>query len=209
MDVALIDLLAVLGGAAGIGGALAWAMSGSQRRYRAVRDAPPTPIRDVVAGSLCRIEGRVRPLDETVVAPLSGRPCAWWRARARGLPTDIGMYVARQDHGVSFTIEDDTGRATIDPTGAWVELRADFDLPHGTDRTKAWLTSRGTPRLANMELFFDEAVLVPGARISVMGLAHREPDATAARDGAYRDGTMPTRVTMTGSRRLRLWIIDA
>ena len=194
-----------LGGVVAIGLPVAWIMSGSQRRYRAVRDAPPTPVRDVVAGTLCRIEGRVV-ARETIEAPITGRRCVCFRATARRLVADVGLYADREDAGVLFELDDGTGRAIVDPTGAWVEVRPDHSLPHGTERTKAWLLRIGRRGLLYQELHWGEGVIVDGARVSVMGLAHREEAPDGA--GSYRDGTVPTRVSMAGSRRLKLHVVQ-
>ena len=87
------------------------------------------PIRDVTDDSVCWVRGRLVG-DPSLVAPLSQRPCAYYklvveRVHPQPQPPERIAYQAR---GQSFVIEDDSGRALVDPDLGLVEVDYDRQL---------------------------------------------------------------------------------
>ena len=89
-------------------------------RARVIEDMPTSRIRSAPQGYV-ELDGTARMMDgEPIVAPLSSRPCCWFRYKVerRG---DKGWY--RVEGGSSdglFLLEDGTGRCIVDPEGAEV-----------------------------------------------------------------------------------------
>lgn len=111
--------------------AAGWGLRGfvrSSHLSRLLADLPIANIRSASQGYL-KLQGRARMLGgEPVVAPLSGKPCVWYRfvveQRERDPEHDSLMSGWRNvEQGVSgaiFALEDGTGRCVVDPEGAEV-----------------------------------------------------------------------------------------
>ena len=126
-------VLAVLAALAGCAALLvahrAW------RRARLVEDTPTSLARSAAQGFV-RLEGTAQPMPgEPVIAPLSRRPCIWWRyrieerrdSRRSGRPASGRHWqsVETDTSSAHFELVDTTGAVLVDPDGA--EL-------HGTER---------------------------------------------------------------------------
>ncbi len=116
---------------------------------------------------------------------------------------------AREARHVAFAIDDGTGRALIDPTGAKIKVvvsERQMILGAPTARQGALLAHHG---ISGQHSLFREGVLVIGMRVAVIGRAVREPDPDgAARASGYR-GDAPTRLRLGGSVEHPLEIRDA
>jgi hypothetical protein len=95
---------------------------------RVIEDTPTSRIRSAAQGYV-ELTGRGEPLAHVkTIAPLTGRPCIWWRFRIeRKVETRSRGRTRRSWHvinrGVSvdpFMLDDATGRCVVDPTGAEV-----------------------------------------------------------------------------------------
>jgi len=113
-DPATLAVLAALAGCAALFFAhRAW------RRARLVEDTPTSLVRSAAQGYV-RLEGSAQLMPgEPVLAPLSRRPCVWWRYRIeerdrrnrwQRLETDISS--------AHFELADATGVVLVDPDGA-------------------------------------------------------------------------------------------
>jgi hypothetical protein len=214
-----IALLA-LGAAAGAAILVAsWYFSENQKIRRALRSAPATRIADLGDDQLGKVVGRARGLTETLEAPISGRRCIYFSVtveerRSTG-KSHHWRTVIREARGVPFMLEDDSGRALIDPTAARIAAEFDghsqsgtFDDP--TPAEKAFLDRHGEDGqrwLFNRKLRYREAVIEEGETIAVLGAGTREPDPDAPPTDAYR-GEAPTRLRLTSSRTYPLVISD-
>lgn len=100
----------------------------STHHSRLLTDLPTANIRSAPQGYV-QLHGRSRMMaGEPVIAPLSGKPCVWYRfvveQNARDPEHDhwLGGWES-VEHGVSdaiFALEDGTGRCIVDPDGAKV-----------------------------------------------------------------------------------------
>jgi E3 Ubiquitin ligase len=207
-----VELL-ILAAVAGAGGAAAAIARVVRRRVRGPR-APRVTIALAPEGQRVELVGVVQPA-ETLEAPLTGRACVHYEVeidgersamyaptyRARG-PFGAGSSgrggVVREVRSVPFAIEDETGRALIDPGHARFTIaisERSMTLAAPTARQQALLRSHG---MYGRENLFREAILEVGTRVAVIGTAVREPDPDgAAHVTGYRDA--PTRLRLGGS----------
>jgi hypothetical protein len=198
--------LAIAGGAALIAGAAALF---KRRRPGGVRVA----IADAAEGVTIEIAGTIVS-GATIEAPLTGRACVHYdleiveESRGTGAPglgvrRGYGLHITpgrlHEVRGVTFTIEDDTGRALIDPAGAEIHpvaIAREMTIGDPTVRQRALLVQHHMHARQNR---FREGVLAIGDRVAVIGTAVREPDPDgAARAHGYR-GDTPTRLRLGGS----------
>lgn len=110
------------------------------RWARLIEDTPTSRVRSAAQGYVELVGiGRAMP-GAPVIAPLSRRPCTWWRytveRRTRdGKGRNRWRVVSRGSSDALFLLEDGTGRCIVDPEGAEV-------LPQTTD---TWYGSTPLP----------------------------------------------------------------
>jgi hypothetical protein len=211
----VIVLVAVLGGA--VIGLARWHWSDAARIRRALRGARPVSIAEAPEDELVRLDGRIME-GETVEAPLSGRRCVYYIAiveKKHG--NDSWRERARETGGVGFTIDDGTGCAIVDPTGARIDVAFDrTTYSGGLDRPgvkeRAFLERHGLEAagwIFNKELRYREGVFEVGEPIAIMCQPVREPDpAVSSREAGYRDAP-PTRLRIGGSSRYPILLSDS
>lgn len=183
------------------------ALSDTAKAERALREAQRATVADMVEGTTARLAGVVTS-DGTLRAPLTGRACVAYVARVeehlgkQGWRTRV--YEVR---GVTFTIDDGTGRALIDPTSSTLLLEMDSttrsgSLDDATPVEESFLARHGfasTGWWLNKTLRYTEGVIEAGERVAVLGRGVREPDPDARpRDSGYR-GALPTRICVGGT----------
>ncbi len=98
-------------------------------RKRLLENTPTARLRSAAQGYV-ELQGEARLFDgEPIVAPLSGRPCAWFsfrvERRSRGIQTNGRRHSEWRvvERGISdglFVLDDGTGRCAVDPEGAIV-----------------------------------------------------------------------------------------
>jgi hypothetical protein len=129
-----VALLAVAGGAGFVRGFRWW------RWARLIEDTPTSRVRSAAQGYVELVgTGRNMP-GAPVIAPLSRRPCTWWRYTVERRSRDSKgrtkwQVVSRGISDALFLLEDDTGRCIVDPEGAEV-------LPQASD---TWYGSTPLP----------------------------------------------------------------
>lgn len=115
----LLALAVVAGGAA----ALRWI-----RKARLIEDTPTSRIRSAAQGYV-ELAGRALPLADTQnLAPLTQRPCVWWRYRiSKKVESGSGKHrrqrwqtVASGRSSLPFLLDDETGQCIVKPDGAEV-----------------------------------------------------------------------------------------
>ncbi len=207
--------LAVVAGMA----AAAWYSSEEQKVRRLLRKTPAKPIGDVGDDEVAKVIGRARPLSESLSAPLTGRACVYFIAMVEERRTrrnkPYWKTIAREERGVPFALEDDTGRAIVDPTATRIAMSYDAYSTSGvlddpTDIQRAFLDrhdNRGDRGLYHRKLRYHEAVIADGETVAVLGAGTREPDPDGSPTAAYR-GEAPTRLRLTSSRKYPLVISD-
>ena len=151
-------------------------------------DTPPAPdfrsIRDAGDDWTGWVRGRLVG-DASLVAPLSQRPCAYYKLVVERVhpPPAPWERIAFQARGQSFVIEDDSGRALVDPDLALVEV--DYDRQVEIDN-RARLPQSVAELLRRLDVVGEnvvvrEGVLAIGETVAVHGRMVREADDDAAR----------------------------
>jgi hypothetical protein len=160
----------------------------------ALREAEPVRIRGVAAAR-----------EPLVTSPVSGRACIGYRITIHKGPegsTVHGVLAVKREHWPSFLVEDDTGKAAVqgpfsillDPDdGAWANLPASV---------YALLEEANVP--LDKEFRFQETLLEPGDRVSVVGRPSLEID--AAGRGSFREP--PRLFVLRGSEADPVVVID-
>lgn len=184
-----------------------------QPARRALPEARWSLIADLPENTFGRVTGRVRALGETTQAPLSGRPCVCYVAwvETTGRPRTL---ILSERRGVPFVIEDETGRAIVDPTDARITLHFDHEsstiaAASATPAQDALLARHGqtsTGILGLKPMCFREGIVEVGETIAVLGAGIRERDAERTGLAGYRDE--PTLLRFTSSPREPLVISD-
>lgn len=212
-----MSVLLVAGVAAAVGliSYVSWRFSEDQTIKRALQKAERWPIAELPENTHGRIVGRARPVDETLTSPITKRPCVYYVVIVKEGGGEKLKHVLRDEQGVPFVIEDETGRALIDPKDCSIVLETDrvTESGHDDDATgaeDAVLARHGeVPRdwIGNRQLHYFEAVIEIGETVAVLGSGIREPDPEGAPGALYR-GMPATRLRLTSSARFPLVISD-
>lgn len=140
---------------------------------------------DACEGDLVYVSGTVGALDETLVAPLTGRSCVAYRSRARGL---AGVWQETTQLR-AFTIERDDGEGTIVAFSEVADLRVPAQrlVPRDPVRIRSFLARHA---LANASV--SEVLVELGARVYVGGTLVLVPhDAPPTGELGFRDPSPP------------------
>jgi hypothetical protein len=192
-----------------------------RRINRALRSARLWPLAELPAHTVGRVVGNVRVLGQPLRAPLSGRSCVYYTIKVEdlvlvGVPPEGGVarrLLFAEETGVPFIIEDDSGRAIIDPTGALVTLVFDHEseISIGAAATpeQAALLVRHAFKTERCDspLYFSEGIVESVKRIAVLGSGIRDHDSERTVQSAYRDAP-PTMLRLTSTVRNALLISD-
>jgi hypothetical protein len=159
------------------------------------------------------VVGEVQSSACTVIAPLSGRPCVYYRVRVSELRARSG-FAARhhltweplidEQHGVEFLLDDGTGRVRIDPTRASIDLRTVWTRVNGSsspvNRHEAALLRRH--RLTELDglgrrrrLRFEEIAIEVGQQVAAIGCGERDADTSTTDLWGLRPASTPLRMT--------------
>jgi hypothetical protein len=183
------------------------ALAGTGRWYLARRRGIPsfarrlarTPERRIAAhaGGPTRFVGSVVVTGAQLEAPLSARPCVYYRVVVEELDDTRGdhgwvVLLDTRDHA-PFWLHDDSGRARVDLTHSRVDVALDVDLPDhdlvALTRGATMLARHGLTPGPRRILRFREGILGAGQTIAVAGRAARTPDPEPPRDARdYREG---------------------
>jgi hypothetical protein len=168
------------------------------RENRLVADTPTSRIRSAAQGYVELIGRGQLPAGQENRAPLSRRPCTWWRYRIEkqsGSGRSRGWTAV--DHGESelpFLLDDGTGQCLVDPRGAevypsekdvwygdseWPEVRLP-PLGGVLGKTVDALFSGGRYRYTEFRMRPDETLCALGAYHSVSGGGLDHPDEAVA-----------------------------
>lgn len=177
---------------------------------RNVLAAPRSRIADIHEGARARVVGSVIAHAGTVTAAFSGKQCVYFEVTIDKRPRDVWEPVLERRGSVPFAIQDDSGRAIVDPDGAAVTVDAET-----TEIVEEKLTSWQTALLADASDWLEGRMRVVERRIdagdviAVVGGATREPDPSARPTTAAYRGESPTRVRFASSPRNQLLIMNA
>ena len=197
-----------------------WLFNERAQIRRQLRQAPRGQIRDAAEGQAVRFDGTVAP-GQTLRAPLTGRVCVFYVALVEEYvsngKTGSWRQRVREQRGVPFTLDDGTGRALVDPSGARIDCELDQTSRSGafddaTPVEEDFLTRHGmrsTGWFFNKKLRYREGAIEIGEHVAVMGRPVREPDPDAiGQMTGYREGP-PTRLRLGGSAEHPLVLSDA
>jgi len=111
------------------------------RKKNLIENVPSSPIRSVAMG-LAEIKGR-SPATATLAAPLSGAPCHYFRyqveeERSTGKRREW-VTVDQGKSNVPFPVEDATARILVNPEGADMLLKCDYER---IERAEGWFGKR-------------------------------------------------------------------
>jgi hypothetical protein len=185
--------------------AVRYARQSGARARLAVRRQAVSRVIDAREG-LVRLDGTVVAVDPLLEAPLGGQPCVFFDFLIEDL-SRRARPIARQFRGVSFAIDDGTGRAMVTfrdagPSPPLIEGPRDVCCAIPRERARRnGVFGRADPRIAVLmeragiptpgvifphRLQVREGVIVPGDRISVVGRGRLEIDVAGERRG-YRE----------------------
>jgi hypothetical protein len=157
---------------------------------------------DAAEGDLVYVSGTVCALDETLVAPLTGRTCVAYRSRARA---NITMGVSHETMQVRpFAIERDDGEGTIVAFSEVADLRVPSQrlVPRNPSRVASFLA-----RHALSNAVVSELLVELGARVYVGGtLVLVPPDEPPTGERGFRDPPPPDPY-LAGNRDVPLVIV--
>jgi hypothetical protein len=150
----------------------------------------------------------VRPLDELLVAPLSGAPCVLHRSHARVVANEGHVEHDEAVEAASrFAIDTPTGRVIVEEAPA-LAIGASPVIPRDEQRELALLARLGIPLHVHRYAGFDEIALRPGTTIVIRGMVKIELDPSSTAERGYRDN-VPTVIRLVGGPDAPLTIRDA
>jgi len=208
-------MVIAIGSFLGLIGYFSWRNSEPEKIKRALRKAARWPIAELPENTHGRIVGRARAVEKTLTSPLTGRTCVYYVVQVNKGDGKAKEMLFRESKGVPFMIEDDTGRALVDPSDSQITLEFDRATASGyfdpaTPVEQALLERYGIASkgwVFNKVLDYSESVIEIGETVAVLGSGIREPDPDAEPNAAYR-GEAPTRLRLTSSARYPLVISD-
>lgn len=170
--------------------------------FRSIREVPD----DWVGWVRGRLIG-----DPSLVAPLSLRPCAYYKlvVERQHPPPDPSERIAFQARGQSFVIEDESGRALVDPDLALVEV--DYDRQLEIDG-RGRLPQSVVELLRRLDVVGEavivkEGVLAIGEVVAVHGRMVREADDDVGQ-AASPGGGPPRRLRVRATGKDRVFISE-
>lgn len=189
----------------------AWYFSKREKQKRRLRTAKRWSLATLPDDTFGKVVGTARVLEETLVAPISGRPCLFYLVVVTADDKSDGSALLREAVGVPFVIEDSSGRAEVDPRDADVVLVQDrFRISGPNDPRTAEeeaLLQRHGKSGASKTYWYRESIIEPGELVAIFGAGGREPDPDAPPAAEYR-GAPAMRLRMSNARSFKLLITD-
>jgi hypothetical protein len=186
--------IAVLAGGAA---ALRWV-----RIARLIEDTPTSRVRSAAQGYV-ELAGRGTPLPGTQnLAPLTQRPCLWWRYRiARRVERSSGsggrrggwQVVTSGTSSVPFVLDDDTGQCLVKPQGAEIlsaeatTWYGDTPWPTVTPARTRWIGGERTYRYHEERIYEHERLYALGNFASTTAMVTDDGQAAAALLTEWKD----------------------
>lgn len=172
--------------------------SDAAKQRRQLHKAPTLTIANFPRQQVGKIAGKARRKEKILTAPLSGRPCLFYTVTVHETVTYGKNTTSRERirdvHGVAFYVEDETGRAVVNPLDAVMFVEQDTSLRSGTfnDATPAleeYLARFGMkstgPLGFNLTLRYVEGIIEEGEAVRVLGYGMHDTDHERA--SGYRD----------------------
>lgn len=209
-------VLAVVAAAAQVVGGDAKAVDDAAL-VRQLRAKPRRCVREMADGKLGVVVGVVRPLPRAGLtrAPLSRRDCVAFRASLelgeRIVGEQFAAQVAAEQDARDFELCDETGSLVVEVAGAHFILAA--ERVTAASDLAGHMLARATGHRSLAGLSPMEAVIMPGARVAVMGRATSGCPAgpvgrATAAAGPFRDSGATRSLTIRTSREALLVVTD-
>jgi hypothetical protein len=158
----------------------AWWSQPPRRARRALRGKAQAAIAAIRHGDWVKVTGVVTPLLPLLTSPIREEACVGFRLDVERVDGSAPVTFRREACG-AFAIVDDTGVLRVE--GPFLlGLAAEGDWSTMRPRLLELLEAAGAPHLGLSSyrgFAFREALLKPGARVTVFGLTFLEPDPTA------------------------------
>ncbi len=184
----------------------------------------PEVIEKLADGKAAAIRGRVAVADDGELrAPLSGRPCVYWRIVIDEVGAKDFVQLGHQEQGVPFLVTSDAGTARVIPERARVAVKpyeVSTQMPSALHHERTVGTHpdplvalaqqiiKHKPNHWTTTLRVREYAITAGQPIIVSGFVTLEANPDGARDVQGYRADLPMRPVISGSRRVRLLIGD-
>jgi hypothetical protein len=158
------------------------------KKKQLIADTPTSKIRSIAMG-LVEIFGQVLPIKERLLkSPFTDKECVYYQFtieeyRSSGKNSQW-VTIKKDEQRSRFYLKDDTGRVLVDPTGASIEARRDFEYQSGLGRDPPEQVIRflDSNNLAhdgffglNKTMRYRETIIVPDENLYIMGTAGENP----------------------------------
>lgn len=158
------------------------------KKKQLIADTPTSKIRSIAMG-LVEIFGQVIPIKERLFkSPFTDKECVYYQFtieeyRSSGKNSHWVTIKKGEQRGL-FYLKDDTGMVLIDPTGAKIEARRDFEYQSslGKDPPEQVIRFLAANNLAhegflglNKTMRYRETIIVPDENLYIMGTAGENP----------------------------------
>lgn len=175
-------------------GAVVHSLWGPRARARKRLDRGQTALED---GAIVTLTGVVRAIGDTLVAPLSGKPCVLYDASGRimGASGRVDDVIANihERNMLPFELVTADGVVRVDGESADTDLPEFPLIPRKLEREIAFMSAHEqSPEYVRHSSFY-ELRLEVGMKIRVQGRVVVELDPTAP-EGGYRDGSRKVRL---------------
>lgn len=169
-----------------------WAWYANLKRYRTVADTPTSRIASAPQGYVEIVGRGQQPPGASLVSPLTGLPCLWYRYRIERKHDNRWEHVESGVSHDTFGISDGSGQILVDPDGAQIITSRKQVSNAGGYRKTEWTLIEGETLYAigeHVTLGGPNATLDKRADLATL-LAEWKTDKTAllARFDADRDG---------------------
>lgn len=169
-----------------------WAWYANLKRYRTVADTPTSRIASAPQGYIELVGRGQQPPGDSLVSPISGLPCLWYRYRVERKNGDRWEYVESAVSHDTFGISDGSGHVLVDPEGAEIMTSHKQVSNSGSYRRTEWTLIEGETIYVigeHVTLGGSNAVLDKKTDLAML-LAEwkRDKPALLARFDANRDG---------------------
>jgi hypothetical protein len=194
----------VLGGVVGGGLALAIVFAGVWTRVRRKKDLEKSSA--LVDGEEVTVSGKVRAVDKTLEAPLSGKKCVLFRTHARvysraSVPRLISEPFELET--VPFVIDTPRGVVRVDAPEVQIAVTPERAVGVAEERVMAFLERHRVQKREGVEL--DEMAVEPGQTVTVKGVLRACRDETSTAERGYRDELPTAYELVEGVTLLRVW----
>ncbi len=120
-----------------------WGWYTNLKRYRTVADTPTSRIGSAPQGYIEIVGRGKQPPGVSLVSPLTGLPCLWYRFRVERKNDNHWEYVSSGISTDTFGVDDGSGRILIDPDGAEIITPHKQVSNSGGYRTTEWTLIEG------------------------------------------------------------------